>query len=141
MKTFNEFVEEGKVKRITPDRIRAKSMFEQGLFRIKDVKNLPISEETASFRFEDAYESVREVLQAFMFLEGFDPYFHEATFVFGFERKILSEAEFIKWDKSRMKRHDINYRSQKTTLDETKIIIEKAYELIGKLKNKFEQLV
>lgn len=74
MKTFKEFVGEGKVKKIQSDKIRAKSMLLQGDSRIADLRSLPINEETASFRFEDAYEAVREVLQAFMYLEGYNPF-------------------------------------------------------------------
>ena len=57
MKTFIEFVGEGKVKKVQPDKVRAKSMLSQSLSRINDLKSLPLSEEAASFRFEDAYEA------------------------------------------------------------------------------------
>jgi len=141
MKKFKEFVEEGKVKKTAPDIIRAKSMLSQGLARITDLKSLPLKEETASFRFEDAYEAVREVLQAFMFLEGYNPYSHDAIIVFGFEKGLLTEAEFNKWDRNRKVRNDIHYRSEKTTLEETKDAIGSASDLIGRLRKEFEKLL
>lgn len=135
MKSFREFVEERKVKKARPDRIRAKSMFTQAINRINDLKTLPINETNAPFRFEDAYESVREALQAFMYLEGFNPYSHEAILVFGFERGFLTEAEFRTWDRNREIRNDIHYRSEKTTLEATEKAIRQASELIGKFEN------
>ena len=68
MKTFKEFIEEGKVKKTQSDKTRAKSMFSQGDARMSDLKSLPLNSENAPFRFEDAYEAVREVIRAFMFL-------------------------------------------------------------------------
>ncbi|HLD42112.1 MAG TPA: HEPN domain-containing protein, partial [archaeon] len=124
-----------------PDKTRAKSMFAQGEARMRDLKSLPINDETAPFRFEDAYEAVREVLQAFMFSEGYNPYSHDAVIVFGYEKGLLTEAEFRRWDRNRKIRNDINYRSEKTTIEETKEAIEKASELMEKLRKKFEHLL
>jgi len=116
-------------------------MFAQGEARMRDLKSLPINDETAPFRFEDAYEAVREVLQAFMFSEGYNPYSHDAVIVFGYEKGLLTEAEFRRWDRNRKIRNDINYRSEKTTIEETKEAIEKASELMEKLRKKFEHLL
>lgn len=141
MKTLREFIDEGKVKKAQPDKTRAKSMLFQGQARMTDLKSLPLNDENASFRFEDAYEAVREALQAFMFLEGYNPYSHDAIIVFGYERGLLTEAEFRKWDRNRKIRNDIHYRSEKTTIEETKDAIEMAAELILRLKEKFESLL
>lgn len=141
MKTFKEFVEEGKVKKDQPDKTRAKSMLSQGEARMADLKTLPLNDENAPFRFEDAYEAVREVLQAFMFLEGYNPYSHDAIIVFGYEKGLLTEAEFRRWDRNRKIRNDIHYRSEKTTIEETKDAIGSADELIKGLKKKFESLM
>jgi len=141
MKTFKEFIEEGKVKKTQSDKTRAKSMFSQGDARMSDLKSLPLNSENAPFRFEDAYEAVREVIRAFMFLEGYNPYSHDAIIVFGYEKGLLTEGEFRKWDRNRKIRNDIHYRSEKTTIEETKDAIERASELIGKLKKKFESML
>ena len=106
-----------------------------------DLKSLPLNDENAPFRFEDAYEAVREVLQAFMFLEGYNPYSHDAIIVFGYEKGLLTESEFRRWDRNRKIRNDIHYRSEKTTTEETKDAIERAAELIERLKKKFESLL
>ena len=141
MKSFMELLQDGKIKKVHQDKTRAKSMLAQSIARINDLKSLPLNEENAPFRFEDAYEAVREALQAFMHLEGYNPYSHDATLIFAYERHILTEAEFRRWDMYRQKRNDINYRSEKTTLEETTKAIERAAELVKKLEQKFSDLL
>jgi len=135
MKTFIEYVKEKKVKRMSPDPAEAKSLIIQATERLTDLLSLPLNDNNASFRFESAYECIREAIQSKMALEGFKPYSHEAIVAFASERKLLNEMDSINLDRYREKRNDINYRGQKVIVDEAKEIISFAKKVVLKLKN------
>ena len=78
MKSFNEYIIEKKAAKVQPDIAMAKSLLLQSKTRFADLKVLQINEENASFRFESAYETIREILHAFMAKEDYKPYSHEA---------------------------------------------------------------
>lgn len=138
MKPFEEFIEENKVKKGTKNPAEALSLKNQALSRISDVISLPLNEKTASFRFEDAYESIREMIQAFMAKQGYKPYSHEAVIAFASKEKLLSEYEVHNFDRLRKIRNKINYQGKKVFIDEAKQTIEFANNLLKKLSEKFQ---
>lgn len=102
------------------------------------MKSLDITEQNAAFRFEDAYEVIREAVQAFMALEGYKPYSHEATVSFGYDKKLLSEPESNSFDRYRQIRNDITYKGKNTTKEEAKEIISFAEITLKILEKKFK---
>ena len=140
MKPFKDYLSDRqKVKKQGPDFAEADSLMKQASARLADVLTLPLTEKNASFRFEAAYESVREALQAFMALDGFKPYSHEAIVAYALETKICNEREAMALDRYREMRNDINYRGQNVTLEDAKAIILFAKEILSKLKKRFNQ--
>ncbi|MBI2147646.1 hypothetical protein HYU19_04175 [Candidatus Woesearchaeota archaeon] len=133
MKTFDEYAKENKVKSGSADPAQARSLFGQSAARLHDVKSLPITDQDASFRFESIYECLREALQAFMALEGYKPYSHEATIAFGKDRLFLTDAETSNLDRYREIRSDIIYRGEKITVEEAKEALAFAEQLHQKL--------
>jgi len=140
MKTVREYIEENTIKKGSIDKTRANSLLRQSKSRIKDLKTLPLNSENAPFRFEDGYEAIREILQAFMFLEGLTPYSHEATIAFAKERKLMNEKEVSKTDRYRKIRNDINYRGETVTIETTKEVIKFSSKLIKTLEKKFKKV-
>lgn len=138
MKSFNEYVKERKVRTASPDPAEARSLLEQARARLNDVRSLPLQEKNASFRFEDAYESLREAVQAFMALEGFKPYSHEAIVAYAHEKHLLNEREIFTFDRYREQRNDINYRGQRISVDEAKQIISFSRKIILRLEKQFK---
>lgn len=138
MKTFDDCLREGKVQRRSPNPAEARSLLSQSKDRFSDLKNLPLNENNASFRFEDAYEAIREALQSFLSLEGYKPYSHEAVFSFALERSLLSEADAARADRYREIRNDINYKGKKVTAEETKEVIMFAERVLPYLEKKLQ---
>jgi len=136
MKSFNTFIREMKVKKSTPNPAQARSLFLQAEERLSDLLLLPLSESNASFRFESAYEAIREALQAFLAESGYKPYSHESILVFGKENNLLSETEFQRANRYREIRNDINYRGKKVIIAEARENIEFAKILLLKLREK-----
>lgn len=128
-----EYIKENKVKSGSPDPAQARSLFEQSAARLHDVRSLVITDQNASFRFEHIYECLRETLQAFMALEGYKPYSHEATIAFGKDHLLLNDAETSILDRYREIRSDIIYRGEKMTVDEAKEALAFAEQLHQKL--------
>lgn len=138
MKSFSTFVAEGQVREGSSNPGEARSLLKQGIAQIEDVQNIPLTQDNAAFRFVDAYEAVRKVLQAFLAQEGFKPYSHEAIIVYGFEQDLLTKTAYKRLDRYRQKRNDINYRAEPATVDEAEEIISFATNLISRLEDMFE---
>ncbi len=139
MKSFQDYLKEKKVHKKTIELAEARSLIRQAKERLTDLGDLPLTERNAAFRFEDGYEILREALQAFLALEGYKPYSHEAVFAFALERRFLSEAEFHKVDRYREIRNDINYRGKIVTVEETEELISLVRTIFPKLEKEFEQ--
>ncbi|MAF35581.1 hypothetical protein CL622_00495 [archaeon] len=138
MKTFQLFVRERKVIVGSPDPAHARALISQARERFKDLCGLPISRQSAPFRFEAAYEVVKEAIHAFLALEGYKPYSHEAIFSFAFERSLLTETYVRKADRYRMIRNDINYRATTVTIKDTKEILKYTKQTLIILERKFK---
>ncbi len=138
MKAFTQFIKENKVIKKSPDPAEARSLVTQAKERLADLKVLPLNKKNASFRFESAYEVLRELLQAFLAAEGYKPYSHEAIFSFASERKLLPESKAMQADRYREIRNDINYRGKKVTVMEAKEIMYFVKQNFGAVKKKFE---
>ena len=139
MKQFNQFIKENKVLKVSPDPSESRSLMQQAMERLSDLKQLPINERNASFRFESAYEAMREALQAFLAAEGFKPYSHESILSFAMEKRLLSEAKIMQADRFREIRNDINYRGKKVTMAEAKEAIKAASENLETLSVKLKR--
>jgi len=50
---------------MSPNEAEASSLMRQAQERLADLRKLPLSEKSASFRLESAYEAIREAMQAF----------------------------------------------------------------------------
>ncbi len=134
---IKDLIDSGQMKQGSIDIATARSLMKQSELRIADLQTLPISEDTAAFRFENAYEAMREAIQAFMAKEGLKPYSHEATIQYAREKKLLSERDVNKLDRYREIRNDITYRGEITTIEETKEAITFSLQTIHHLKKIF----
>jgi hypothetical protein len=61
------------------------------------------------YRFEQAYESIRELADAFLAGDGFKTYSHEAALTYFKKLQLINDAELERLDACRIKRHDAKY--------------------------------
>ncbi len=139
MKVFIEFVKEGKVLKESSDPAEARSLFFQAQQRLKDLLSLPLNDQNASFRFESAYEVLREALQSFLALAGYKPYSHEAIFAFARGELLISEAEFQRIDRYREMRNDLNYRGKPLIVAEAQELISFSKQMLSRLKKELDK--
>lgn len=136
MRPFKEYMEEGKVRVEGPNPAMSSSLLKQAQDRLMDLASLPLSEFTASFRFESAYECAREAIQSVMALQGFKPYSHEAIVSFALEKRILGRGQAEGLDRWRELRNDINYRGASATVEDAKIMIAFSRSLVAQISKR-----
>ena len=139
MKSFDSFKEEGKVKEKTPNPEQAKSLIEKAEKRLNYVKDREITEENADLILEDSYEAIREAIDAFLTLDGYKSYNHEASIVYAYENLEIDYNTANKLNKYRKLRNDSKYRGEDITKKEATDTRNKSEELIPKLKKEFQQ--
>ena len=141
MKRFEEFVAEGKVIRRSQDPAEGASLLRQAKERLAGLQRLPLDETSASFRFESAYEALREALQAFLAKAGYKQYSHEAVIAFAAEKRLLPEGNIMTADRYREIRNDINYRGKKVTRSEAEEIIAFVTRVVPELARRFQTML
>jgi hypothetical protein len=98
---FQYYLDAKLVRRETVDKGEANSLMKKAVYRLAYVKAQEINEDTASFIFEDIYESLREASQSLMSLKGYKPYSHEALISFLKEFYNFSASEISTFDRFR----------------------------------------
>ncbi|MBN2367880.1 HEPN domain-containing protein [Candidatus Woesearchaeota archaeon] len=119
---FENYINQGKVKKKTPDPEEAKSLFERAKQRLNYTNVKKITDKTAHFVLEDAYEVIRESAQSLMSIKGFKPYSHEATvsFVKEYFYTNFTEEDIQKFDRYRQLRNNSVYRAEPVTQNDAK---------------------
>jgi len=79
MRDFKFFIQKKDVKKQSIDRNLANSLVKDSFERFNYYKTLNLTEQNAKYVLENVYESLREIADAILTLEGWKSYFHEAT--------------------------------------------------------------
>ncbi len=123
MREFKTYVQSNEVRKQNPDRNLAKSNAKAGLERLDLAKAL-LHTQKPKYVVENAFEALREVIDAVLFSKGYKSYSHEASVSYlvflGF-----SPSEIAQVDSLRKQRNGIKYCSEEstTTQAETAVII------------------
>ena len=135
--SFKNYLKLGKVRKKTPDSEESKALFQQSEERLEYTKDKKITDKTAKFILEDAYEAMREATQSLMSLKGFKPYSHEATISFlkEFYKDNFTEEEISQFDRFRGLRNNSVYKATKITEENAKDSLDFAEILINKIKS------
>ena len=132
---FEDFIEQGKVRKGSPDIPKVKSLLETSNNHLLFLTHQKIDGISAGSILVTYYEAVREVIEAICLKEGFKVYSHEAFTYFLKEKNEHSTA--IKFDNLRKLRNSINYYGEKVDASEVVIAKEEIMELISELKKKY----
>ena len=109
MRSFNEFLKYGLVKKKKKDEARAKSLIESAEKRKRVMeKYLPLNSETSAQIIEECYDIIREFLEAKLSDDGYKSYNHEAVVSYLGELGFLKD-EIIFVDNLREIRHGTKY--------------------------------
>jgi len=134
---FENYLKLGKVKKKTPDTEEAKSLLEQAKDRLSYIKYKKITDKTAKFVLQDAYEAAREAAQSLMSREGYKPYSHEATIAFIKEYHCDAFPEEItsRFDHFRKLRNDSVYKAATITIEDADSCLKFSMDFVKKTQN------
>lgn len=132
---FEDFIEQGKVRKGSPETSKVKSLLEISNNHLLFLKNQQIDEISAGSILVTYYEALREVIEAICLKDGLKVYSHEAFTYFLKEKGEDSTA--IKFDNLRKLRNSVNYYGEKVNASEVKAAKEEIIEMIKELKSRY----
>ena len=120
------------VKEMAVDEELILSLIDQSNKKLITDKFSPLNEDTASTKFSNNYDSLREILEATAIKKGFKIYNHDCFF--GFLKEILKlEKEAFEFDNFRRIRNSINYYGEDLSLEDSERLIAEVNVLRMKL--------
>ena len=132
---FEEFIEQGKVRKCSLDIPKIKSLLETSKNHLSLLESQKINEISAGSILVTYYEALREIIEAICLKEGFKVYSHEAFTHFLKEKnELLYSAKF---DNLRKLRNSVNYYGERVDVREVAYAKEEVIKSIHYLKNKY----
>ena len=129
---FENSLREGKVKKVTPNKIRASSLLKSSTQAIETAKAIQLSTNTSKTILREFYEGLREYCEAIGYLDGYKFLDHES--IGFFIRDILKDQSlFKKFDRYRKLRNGINYYGEDIDIETLKEAITEIPEMIKEL--------
>jgi len=123
MKLFDQFISEGSVHQHHVEPARARALIEEAENRHRFLHTISLVEENANYIVENAYDVLRELIEAQMSFDGYKSYSHEADIAYlcnmGFHEGTMRFA-----DELRRIRNGIKYYGKHTDLAYAKKSLE-----------------
>jgi len=136
---FEYYLNKNLVKKQYITKEEAISLIEKAIARLEYIKGQKITEENASFIFEDIYESIRESAQSLMALKGYKPYSHEVLISFVREFFNIPENLLSDFDRYRILRNKCVYSAFRVSSIVCKDALKFLEVFLPKLKKEFEK--
>ena len=134
MKDFEFYVKETSIRKISPDLNLAKSLAKDSVERLESSKKM-IKFLKPKYALENAYESIREMIDAILEYDGYKSYSHEGSISYMLKLG-FSISEVNRIDLLRKARNGIKYYGEDASENEAKQAINSAEEIIKKLLEK-----
>lgn len=126
------------VKEVKPDDGLIKSLINQSNKKLITDKFSPLNQNTASTKFCNNYDSLREIMEALSIRNGFKIYNHEC--IFGFINQVLKmEKESFDFDNIRKIRNSINYYGEDISIESARKLINEIIILRNKMLNELKK--
>ena len=131
---FEYCLNEGKTKRVAPNKIRAASLFRSANQAIGTSKVIPLNPNTPKTILRELYEGLREYCEAIGYKHGYKFLDHES--IGYFLRDILNKPLlYKKFDRYRKLRNGINYYGEEIDIETVKEAIMEIPKLAEELEN------
>ncbi|MFH1212075.1 MAG: hypothetical protein V1659_04065 [Candidatus Woesearchaeota archaeon] len=130
---FEFCLNNGKIKKVMPDKIRASSLFNSSIQAIQTAKAIPLNSGTSKTILRELYEGLRECCEAIGYINGYKFLDHES--ISYFLRDVLKEENaYKKFDRYRKLRNGINYYGDSIEAETVKEAIIEIPLLLKELK-------
>ncbi|MBU0758279.1 MAG: hypothetical protein KKF44_09495 [Nanoarchaeota archaeon] len=90
MRPFNYFIENKEVRKITPDSAESDALIEDAKNRFDYFSEQVTTEKNAKYILENIYESIRELLDFILIIDGYRSYSHQAPIVYACDKGYLN---------------------------------------------------
>ena len=139
MNKFELYLKEGKVKRQTPDFELAKSLIEDSKSRLEKIKKLDIKE-FSKIVFENAYDAIRDILDAVLAVDGYKSYSHEASIAY-LKKYAFDDSTLKELDDFRYLRNSSKYYCKDVSEDDAEGILDFCLRYVGKITSIAEKSI
>ncbi|MBS3117101.1 hypothetical protein J4421_05910 [Candidatus Woesearchaeota archaeon] len=130
---FKQGIREGSVRIITPDYIRAQSLFKSSLQAISSAKKIALETDTLKSILRELYEGLRQYCEAIGYQRGYKFSSHEVITLF--LEEILSDSKIaLRFDRYRKIRNGINYYGDDVSIETVKEALVEMPSLIKNLE-------
>lgn len=136
---FETYLERGDDREINRDPSMAKNLFNRSSRKFENMEQLGISERTATDYVENVYESVKMLVQAFMALDGYNPYSHAAIVAYAIDQLDLDHESANRFNQYRKLQNDISYRGNVATHREAREIRDLYEECLDRFESDLKQ--
>ncbi len=134
MESFEVFIKDGSVQVRRKDPKLATNLIKSGVDRIRYAESHKLTKEDAQYILENSYESLRELADAELAVQGYKSFSHEAAISFLQRFPEFKRPDLEIFDKLRKKKIGIKYYGESASIEEAKFSLEFAKEFIIKLK-------
>ncbi len=135
MESFESFVSKNIVRKVTPNKERAKKLIKDGKSRLKDVGFLDVNK-LPKFVFENIYDALRDFFLAILLNDGYNTQSHEAPIAY-LLKKGFDVYTVDKLDRFRYKRNGSKYYGEEIAVEEA----EEIKDFYLKIKDKVYKLI
>lgn len=132
-------MKEERLKKTSKDIGKAKGLLKRSQSRLRNTENQEINDSNAFIMLENSYEAIREIIEAYMALEGFKSEDHVATIAWASEYLELNKKKINKLHKYRKLRNASRYEAEKITPKQAKETIEFADKIIEQISKKLKE--
>ena len=133
---LNECKNKGFIKITTINKSKALSLIEISDIKEDTIKHIKLDSKNINAYFPMAYDSLREVLEAFCLLRGFNVTNHIC--LGELIKDLKKDFDFISFDRFRYARNGINYYGSKIDFDQGKEMINKMFEMKKLIKKEIK---
>ena len=137
------WIMKGALRNRQQDLEKIKSMISSAEVNAKVTQDIKVNDNTATLVFREIYESIRQLGDAKLWLIGYEPQNHEVSMEILKEFNIKEKVKLNSLDRLKKIRHDINYRGFRSSIEQTKEILEFwnkcGIEILGLLKKELNK--
>lgn len=131
---FDTYLEHGTVRVMEADPSTARNLYNRAERKFDNMETLGIGDATATDYLENVYEAGKMLVQAFMALDGYNPYSHEAILAFAIDHLNVDAKTAHRFNKFRKLRNDLAYRGDVATereAEEMRALFEQLLDDLG----------
>lgn len=121
---IDSWMRRGALRTRQKDMERIKSMINSAGVNAKVVKDIKLNDNTATLIFREIYESVRQLGDAKLWINGYEPLNHEVSMEILKDSPIENRVKLNFLERFKKIRHDINYRGFRSSVEQAEEIIE-----------------